>query len=111
MTELNKYIGHLEKVAERKDWLLNPDRELVRELAKGLLVNKDRYGYALCPCRPATGDVKRDREIICPCIYAEKDIAEFGRCYCGLYISKEAFKNNRQLLAVIPDRHFEKYFS
>ena len=104
-----KYYSILEKVAERKGWQLNPERELVLELAEGLLKNKDRYGYASCPCRPATGDVKKDRAIVCPCVYAEGDIKEYGRCFCGLYVSKEVAEGKAMPPAAIPDRHFERY--
>ncbi len=42
-----------------------------------------------CPCRLACGDREKDRDIICPCTYRDQDIKEYGRCYCGLYVSKE----------------------
>ncbi len=104
-----EYYKILEKVAVRKGWHLNPDEELVLELAEGLLKNKERYGYASCPCRPATGDVKKDKPIICPCVYAEDDIKEYGRCFCGLYVSKEVVEGKVTPPAAIPDRHFERY--
>jgi ferredoxin-thioredoxin reductase catalytic subunit len=65
------------------------DRERVMELLEALLVNKDRYGYMVCPCRLASGNRDNDRDIICPCEYREPDVAEFGSCYCNLYVSKE----------------------
>ena len=59
------------------------------ELLDALLVNKERYGYMVCPCRLASGDRDNDRDIICPCDYREPDVAEFGSCYCNLYVSNE----------------------
>jgi ferredoxin-thioredoxin reductase catalytic subunit len=29
----------------------------------------------------------KDADIICPCVYRDPDIKEFGSCFCGLYVS------------------------
>ena len=42
-----------------------------------------------CPCRIAKEDREADRDIICPCVYREPDVTEYGSCYCALYVSKE----------------------
>lgn len=87
--ELEKLYEVLNKFAHSKGIELNRDRELVFALLEGLLKNEQRYGYRSCPCRLASGDRERDKDIICPCLYSEEDIKEYGRCYCGLYVSKE----------------------
>ena len=79
----------LKKSQEPKGYFFNRDRELVMDLLQALLTNKQRYGYMACPCRLASGDRKRDADIICPCVYREADVAEYGSCYCGLYVSRE----------------------
>jgi ferredoxin-thioredoxin reductase catalytic subunit len=79
----------LRKVNEPKGYFFNKDRERTLELLEGLLINKDRYGYMACPCRLAADDRERDKDIICPCDYREPDVAEFGSCFCNLYVSKE----------------------
>jgi ferredoxin-thioredoxin reductase catalytic subunit len=56
---------------------------------ESLIINRDRYGYMACPCRLASGNRDLDKDILCPCVYREPDVAEFGACYCGLYVSKE----------------------
>ena len=81
--------GKLKKVQEAKGYYFSDDNERVMELLEALLVNKERYGYMACPCRLASGDRENDRDIICPCVYREPDVAEFGSCYCNLYVSKE----------------------
>ncbi len=78
----------LKKVQEPKGYYFNNDRERVFDLLEALLVNKERYGYMVCPCRLASGDREKDRDIICPCVYREADIEEYGSCYCNLYVSK-----------------------
>jgi ferredoxin-thioredoxin reductase catalytic subunit len=79
----------LRKVQEPKGYFFNADKERTFELVGGLLTNKERYGYMCCPCRLASGDKERDKDIICPCVYREPDVAEYGSCYCNLYVSKE----------------------
>jgi len=79
----------LRKVQEPKGYFFNTDREKVMDLLEALLTNKDRYGYMACPCRLAAGDREKDRDIICPCVYREPDVEEFGSCYCALYVSED----------------------
>lgn len=79
----------LKKAQEPKGYYFNKDKEKVFELLQGLLINKERYGYMACPCRLAANDREWDRDIICPCVYREPDIAEYGSCYCNLYVSRE----------------------
>lgn len=81
--------GILKKLQEPQGYFFNRDRETVFDLLKGLLVNKERYGYLSCPCRLATGDYEKDRDIICPCVYRVPDVKEYGSCYCGLYVSTD----------------------
>ena len=64
-------------------------KEKTFELLRSLLTNKKRYGYMACPCRLASGERDKDKDIICPCVYREPDVEEFGSCYCNLYVSRE----------------------
>jgi ferredoxin-thioredoxin reductase catalytic chain len=79
----------LKKTQEGKGYFFNRNKEKVFELLEALLQNKERYGYMSCPCRLASGDKEKDRDIMCPCVYREPDVAEYGSCYCSLYVSKE----------------------
>ena len=89
MSDTEKLYEMLKKVQEPKGYYFSSDKERVFDLLEGLLLNKDRYGYTCCPCRLASGDRKKDQDIICPCTYREEDVKEFGSCYCNLYVSKE----------------------
>ena len=79
----------LRKIQEPKGYFFNKDKEMVLELMASLLTNKDRHGYMVCPCRLASGDRDQDKDIICPCVYREPDVKEYGSCYCGLYVSRD----------------------
>jgi len=79
----------LKKAQEPKGYYFNAkDPGRVMDLMEALLLNKQRYGHMACPCRLAAGDREKDRDIICPCVYRTEDVAEFGSCYCNLYVSK-----------------------
>lgn len=79
----------LRKTQEPKGYYFNKDKESVFDLLNSLLANKKRYGYMSCPCRLASGDRKRDEDIMCPCVYREPDVKEYGSCYCALYVSAD----------------------
>jgi ferredoxin-thioredoxin reductase catalytic chain len=79
----------LKPAQEAKGFFFNQDKQRVFELLEGLLTNKSRYGYMCCPCRLAAEDRERDQDVICPCAYRAADVAEFGSCYCNLYVSRE----------------------
>jgi len=79
----------LKKAQEPKGYYFNTDKERVFDLLQALNINKDRYGYMACPCRLADGDKENDKDIICPCVYREPDVEEYGSCYCNLYVSTE----------------------
>ena len=93
----------LKKSQEPKGYYFNKDRQRVMDLMEALLVNKQRYGYMACPCRLAAGDKEADRDIICPCVYSAPDIAEFGSCYCNLYVSK-AWNEDEMPHPYVPER-------
>jgi len=98
-----KLYEMMKKVQEPKGYYFNEDRERTIELLDALIQNKERYGYMGCPCRLLSGDREDDRDIICPCTYSVPDIAEFGSCYCNLYVSKDWNENNIPN-AYVPER-------
>jgi ferredoxin-thioredoxin reductase catalytic chain len=89
--------------ASASGYSLNPDETFTKELVQGLTVNRRRYGYLSCPCRLASGSQEVDRDIICPCDYRDPDIAEYGACFCALYVSPSVSEGKRPIEAV-PER-------
>lgn len=82
-------MNSLRKVQEPKGYYFNKDEEMVLALMESLLTNKERYGTMVCPCRLASGVRDQDKDIMCPCIYREADVRQYGSCFCGLYVSKD----------------------
>ena len=93
----------LTKSQEPQGFFLNFNSALVDDLLASLIINKERYGYMSCPCRLASGERDKDKDIICPCEYRAPDIKEFGACYCALYVSKE-WNEGKIKASVVPER-------
>ncbi len=93
----------VEKNAEENGYHVCPDEELLDDLIEGLVKNEERYGYASCPCRQASGIKRYDVDIICPCEYRDADVNEHGMCYCGLFVSEE-LKKDPTKMGSIPER-------
>ena len=103
MTELEAVRRRAENDAKANGYYLSPDKELLHDLFLGLLKNEERYGYPSCPCRLASEKLELDRDIICPCDYRYPDVAEYGQCYCGLYVSKDLYEK-KTYAQPIPER-------
>ncbi len=101
---LKEYVDKVRKDAASGGYLLHPDAEAVEALCEGLLTNINRYGYAACPCRRASGVREEDNDIICPCDYRDQDLGEYGACYCSLYISKEVAEGKKDLESIPESR-------
>ena len=101
--DIEKLYEMLRKVQEPKGYYFSNDKERTFDLLEGLLENKERYGYMVCPCRLASGDREGDKDIICPCVYREPDVEEYGSCYCNLYVSQE-WNQGKIPHAYVPER-------
>jgi ferredoxin-thioredoxin reductase catalytic subunit len=110
MSEAEKLYENLKKIQEPKGYFFNRDKERVSDLMAALLENKKRYGYMCCPCRLASGDRKKDQDILCPCVYREPDMKDYGSCYCNLYVSRE-WNEGKVPSQYVPERRPpEKFF-
>jgi ferredoxin-thioredoxin reductase catalytic chain len=87
--DVQKLYQTLKEIQEKQGYFFNQDQALVADLLNGLITNKERYGYMCCPCRLASGERERDKDILCPCVYRVPDVQEYGSCYCNLYVSRQ----------------------
>lgn len=83
---VRKRLERLKADAAAGGYHINPDEEFTAGLVEGLLANADRYGVESCPCRLLTGDPRDSADIVCPCDYRDDDLAEYGACFCALYV-------------------------
>ena len=103
MITLEKVRQRAEADAKTYGYYLNPDPSFLQDLMDGLKKNEERYGYPSCPCRVASGNLELDRDIVCPCDYRDPDVAEYGACYCALYIRKDLYEGKTPINP-IPER-------
>ena len=108
MIPLEKVRQRAESDAKTYGYYLNPDPEFLQNLLQGLKENEERLGYPSCPCRLASGNLELDRDIICPCDYRDPDVAEFGTCYCALYVRKDLYEGKLPIPPVPERRPKEK---
>jgi len=94
---------NLKKLQEPKGYYFNADMDMTMPLLESLITNKERLGYMACPCRLANGELADDKDIICPCVYREADVKEYGACFCALYVSKE-YNDGTIEKEVVPER-------
>jgi len=103
MTDTANLYKTLQNIQEALGYFFNKNREQVESLLQGLMTNKERYGYMSCPCRLASGEKEKDRDIICPCVYREPDVKEYGSCYCGLYVDSD-WNEEKRARVHVPER-------
>jgi ferredoxin-thioredoxin reductase catalytic chain len=107
LTTLEQVRTRAEADAKTYGYYLTPQEDLRQMFFEGLKTNEDRYGYPLCPCRLTSGNFEFDRDIICPCDYRDPDVAQYGACYCRLYVNKEVYESKK--LPEVPEhRPIEK---
>ena len=85
---MSRTLEIAERIAQTKGWKVNPDRKYAQEIIDGLNQNKNTKGKYYCPCKVVTGDLERDKDIICPCKDSQKEINEMGHCHCNLFHEK-----------------------
>ena len=93
----------LKKLQEAKGYYFCRETDMVMDILGQMLKLKDRYGYLVCPCRLSSGSREADRDIMCPCVYREEDVKDYGFCYCGLYTDKKGH-DCPAARAVVPER-------
>ena len=103
MITIDQVRRRAEADAKTNSLYLIPDADLLQGFLEGLKTNEERYNYPTCPCRLASGVLEYDRDIICPCDYRDPDVAEFGACYCRLYVNKEVYEGKTEF-PIVPER-------
>lgn len=85
--DVKRRYDKLKHDAEAGGYVLNSDETFVMGLVEGMLRNDERYGMESCPCRLFIGKWEENLDIVCPCVYRDDDLAEYGACYCAMYVT------------------------
>jgi len=81
-----------EEYARKNGWMLNPDEKVLATVIRGLARNEMKLGSRYCPCRIQSGDPEKEKALICPCVYHEREIGKEGHCHCILFFRKDSGK-------------------
>ena len=82
----SKIFEWAKEYAQKNDLKINPDYDIVVLAIKGFAQNKRDYGIQYCGCREVTGNLEKDKDIICPCVHRNLVIRKKGSCRCGLFV-------------------------
>jgi ferredoxin-thioredoxin reductase catalytic subunit len=79
---------------EKDKFVLNPDKQIVERLMRGVLNNEKNYGLKFCPCRMTTEDLEQDKKLVCPCNFKiQKTWKEKSECWCSLFVKVKVDKS------------------
>ncbi len=84
--KIEKLIKEYKKYASENGFRLNPNREVVERVIKGLLEREKKFGKRYCPCRQISGNEEKDAKKTCPCFWHRLEIERNDHCLCGLFV-------------------------
>jgi len=87
----DEFRAALERFTAANEFRVNPDRERVDLLLKGISENEEKYGLKFCPCRVRTKNWDEDLRIVCPCHFTIHETykgKKDGECWCGLFVRR-----------------------
>lgn len=86
---LGKQDTWIRSHAAKKGWSVNPRWMVYMNLRLWLADCEAMYGRRFCPCFEPSGDATLDRQLICPCTFAQTEIDQVGWCHCTLFGRKD----------------------
>jgi ferredoxin-thioredoxin reductase catalytic chain len=88
----DEFRAAIERLTAGNEFQVNPDRERVNLLVKGIFENERNHGFKFCPCRLFTKNWEEDLRLICPCNFTihetYKGVPD-GECWCGLFVRRK----------------------
>jgi len=85
----SEVLEALEDFASKQEFVLNPEKDRVALLVKGVVENEKNHGLKYCPCRMTVGNFEEDLLLVCPCNFRiQKTWREKGECWCGLFVKR-----------------------
>ncbi|MBN2619760.1 ferredoxin:thioredoxin reductase [candidate division WOR-3 bacterium] len=90
----------VEKVAQAKGYILNPNEHWVTEILSLMTNNFREYGKYICPCKQQfPPDPKSD--VLCPCPSLDQEVSKDGFCHCRLFFKPGYEKAKVDILGTI----------
>jgi len=73
--------------ANNRGYVVNESN--VENIIDGLIENEEELGGYYCPCRVVLENEHYKKAIVCPCLYAPREIERSGHCKCLLLYGKK----------------------
>ena len=86
--EYNENLSRIKKIAEQRDYVLNPDQERVRKVVGLMTMNNNEFGKYYCPCKQSH-PLNHEKDVLCPCPEIADEIMKDGHCFCRLFYGKK----------------------
>jgi ferredoxin-thioredoxin reductase catalytic chain len=88
-------IARITKIAEQRDYVLNPDQERIRKVVGLMTMNKREFGNYYCPCKQSH-PLNPQKDSLCPCPEMMNEVVKDGHCFCKLFYKKTLEEHNEQ---------------
>ncbi len=85
--EYEKTLSIVSKIAVKKGYILNPDKERMEKVVGLMTENFVNFGKYYCPCKQSH-PLNTETDTQCPCQPWEEEIAKDGNCFCKLFYKK-----------------------
>ena len=87
-TDIHKVLkDKIYAYATHRGYVVNDEN--VENIIAGLIENKQEFGDYYCPCRVVLDNEHYKTAIVCPCLYAPREIERYGRCKCMLLYGRK----------------------
>lgn len=85
--EYNDNLARIQKIADSKNYILNPDKARVEKVIGLMTMNQQQFGKYYCPCKQSH-PLDQVKDTTCPCLQLDQEVANDGNCYCRLFFKK-----------------------
>ena len=87
--EIRIHSRWINRYAKQNGYRANPNWMMNANLRLWLVESEQVFGKRYCPCFEPSDDPELNNDIVCPCNFIDRDIAEKGTCHCGLFGRKD----------------------
>ena len=88
-SDIKRQTKWINRYAEKQNYAINPNKMISTNLKIWLSEMEGIYSKRLCPCFDPSGGKENDKAMICPCVYIDDEIEEYGTCHCALFGKKD----------------------
>jgi len=94
LKEYDENLIRLQKIANDRNLVLNPDQARKQKVISLMTENNKAVGEYICPCKQKNKPLVKCKDILYPCSDMMAEIARDGHCHCRLFFSSEAAISN-----------------